>query len=95
MSIMTGILKVLKKYDLLGKKGPQVSKIDRLSLSKMVDIATEVENTVKEEQAPVNNPIFSHSASLHLGGDSIECIELNCRISRINKLASAVSKKLV
>lgn len=84
---MTGILKVLKKYDLLGEKGPQVSKIDRLSLSKMVDIATEVENTVKEEQAPVNNPIFSHSASLHLGGGSIECVNLDCRISRINKLA--------
>ena len=84
---MTGILKVLKKYDLLGEKGPQVSKIDRLSLSKMVDIATEVENTVKEEQAPVNNPIFSHSASLHLGGDSLECAALNCRILRINKLA--------
>ena len=87
MSIMTGILKVLNKYDLLGKKGPQASKIDQLTLSKMVDIATEVENTVKEEQAPVNNPIFSHSASLHLGGDSLECSDLDCRILRINKLA--------
>jgi len=84
---MTGILKVLRKYDLLGKTGPQVSKIDRLSLSKMVDIATEVENTVKEEQAPVNNPMFSHSASLHLGGDSLECCDRDCRIVRINKLA--------
>lgn len=84
---MSGILKVLKKYDLLGKKGPQVSKIDRLSLSKMVDIATEVENTLKDEQAPVDNPIFSHSASRYLGGDSSECEDPDCRILRINKLA--------
>jgi hypothetical protein len=84
---MTGILEVLKKYDLLGKKGSQASKIDRLSLSKMVDIATEVENAVKEEQVQANNPICSHSASLHLGGDSIECSDLDCRIFRINKLA--------
>lgn len=84
---MAGILSILKKHDLLGKKGPQVSKIDQLSLSKMVDIATEIENSIKDEQAPVNNPFFSHSASIHLGGGSLECNYLECRILRINKLA--------
>jgi len=37
------VLNILEKQDLLGKKGPKLSTISSLSLSKLVDIAEKID----------------------------------------------------
>ena len=80
-------LTVLRERNLLGKEGPNASAVSSLSLSNLVEVAQEIEDVIRSEHRPVKNPIFSHSASLGLGGSRLECANLDCRISRINELA--------
>jgi len=81
------VLNILQKQDLLGKKGPKSSTISSLSLSKLVDIAEKIDCVVRTDHHPINDPVYSYSASLGLGGSALECENLDCRISRINNLA--------
>ena len=84
---MHSILQVLKEKHILGNKGPLIRSIDSLNLSDFVDIAQEIEARIRSNHSPVKNAIFSHSASLNLGGSSIGCSHIDCRIQRINNLA--------
>ncbi len=84
---MHDFLGVLKQHGLIGRKGPRISTIRSLSLAKIADIAVELDHAIPSSRQHEQNSIFSHSASLGLGGDSIECENLDCRISRINRLA--------
>ncbi|TRZ75874.1 MAG: hypothetical protein D4R93_04225 [Deltaproteobacteria bacterium] len=84
---MHAFLGVLKQHGLIGRKGPKVSTIRSLSLTKIADIAVELDHAITFSRQREQNSIFCHSASLGLGGDSSECMNLDCRISRINRLA--------
>lgn len=84
---MNSILQILKEKNILGNKGPLIRSIDSLSLGEFVDIAKEIKARIKSNYKPVKNPLFSHSASLSLGGSSLECSYIDCRIQRINNLA--------
>jgi len=86
--LSSGVLRILKKRGLIGKKGPKASSVRSLSLSELVDTANEIEHAIKAKHQPVKDPIYSFSASLSLGGDgSVGCKHLDCRIERLNKLA--------
>ncbi len=84
---MNEVLNILQEQDLLGKKGPKSSTISSLSLSELVDITEKIDCVVRTGHHPINDPVFSYSASLGLGGGALECGNLDCRISRINNLA--------
>lgn len=84
---MYSIIRFLKEKNILGKKGPIISTIDSLSLKAFVDIANEITQKAKSNKEPVKDPIFSHAASLSLGGSPIECAYIDCRIERIHNLA--------
>lgn len=84
---MDSILQFLKEKSLFNKNGPSVRTISSLSLTDFVDTTQEIDDIIKSNHRPVKNSIFSHSASLGLGGSSTECAYINCRIERISKLA--------
>lgn len=84
---MKEIINILKKDGLLSSKGPNTSVIKSLSVSKIADIAIKIENKIRKSYQPAKSPISSHSASLNLGGGRIECANIECRVSRIKKLA--------
>lgn len=84
---MNSILQFLKEKNLINKRGPRDRLIDSLSLTDFVDIAQELESIIKSGHKPVQNSIFSHSASFGLGGSSSECSHIGCRLERIDKLA--------
>lgn len=84
---MNSILKILREKNILGNEGPIIRSIDSLSLREFVDFEKEIEAEIRSNHKPVKNSIFSHSASLHLGGGSLECAFIDCRLERINKLA--------
>jgi len=87
IKLTAGLLNLLKEKDLLGKRGPRAPKIMSLSISKLEDIANEIEQVIQANHCPVENPFYSHSASLSLGGGVQECRNLDCRLSRIDRLA--------
>jgi hypothetical protein len=84
---MNSIIQILKKKNVLGKKGPIFDTIESLRLRDLVDIAVEITENIKSSHAPINNPLFSHAASLSLGGSSTECAYVNCRIEKIRNLS--------
>lgn len=84
---MNELIKLLRKRNLLSKNGPKTSTIDSLSSTKVIDLFAEIGKVVTANQHPVKNSVFSFSASLGLGGSSLECRVLSCRLNRINILA--------
>ena len=50
-------------------------------------MAFEIESKIRKSYQPAKSNLFSHSASLNLGGGIVECSNIDCRISRIRKLA--------
>jgi hypothetical protein len=80
-------LNILRKQGLLGKRGPDASKISSLNLANIVDISKEVDEAVRCGYNPAEQSIFRHAASLNLGGSSIECCWIGCRLRRIRSLA--------
>ncbi len=87
MATMNEALKILKSCGLISARGPDRSVVDGLSLKQMVDIANELDMSFGQQAGKVKNPFFSYAAALHMGGDSAECFDLDCRMRRINKLA--------
>ena len=84
---MHSIIQILKEKNVLDKKGPKYSTIESLRIRDIVDIAIEISENTKSNHKPANNPLFSHAASLGLGGSSIDCSYVNCRIERIRNLS--------
>lgn len=84
---MHSVLQLLKERHILGNKGPLIRSVNSLNLKDFVDITQEIEIRIRSNHRPVKNHIFSHSASLNLGGSSIECSYIDCRIQRIDNLA--------
>jgi hypothetical protein len=84
---MNELIKLLRKRDLLGKNGPKISAIASLSSTKMIDLFEEVREIATANDHPTKHSVFSFSASLGLGGSSLECQSLDCRLDRINALA--------
>lgn len=84
---MKKLIHLLKSRDLISNSGVNVRTIKALSLSGLVDLAIEIENIIRSSHKPIKNSIFSHSASLGLGGSALECNSVLCRLERINKLA--------
>jgi hypothetical protein len=84
---MNSIVEILRKNDILGKKGPKWKTINALSLAKMGDLIQEVKEATLANHHQAKHSVFSFSASLGLGGGSSECLHLGCRLSRINALA--------
>lgn len=88
---MKEIIKKLKRSGLLNNQGPKTSAIQSLSMLKIADLAIDIENTIRKSYQSARSPIFSHAASLNLGGGTIECGEIGCRLSRVRKLARFAS----
>jgi hypothetical protein len=84
---MNKIIEVLKKHDLFKRSKPNYSSIDLLTISKFVDINKEIGEIIKQHQRPVNNALSSFAAEPNLGGGSLECGRLQCRLNRIDKLS--------
>jgi hypothetical protein len=84
---MKRLLNIFKERDLLGRNGPKDRTVRSLSISKITEIAEEIDVLIKASQSPIKEPIFSHAASFGLGGSRLECNRLECRITRINELA--------
>jgi hypothetical protein len=84
---MNSVIQILKEENIIDKKGPNISNIDSLSIKDIVDISTEITENTRINHKPIKNPLFSHTASMSLGGGSIECCYVGCRIERIRKLA--------
>lgn len=78
---MSTTLEILTSKNLIGRKGPKKSALTSLSLLKIIDIAENIEETVKNSHRYIHTPVFSHSVS------SDECSGINCRLERINRLA--------
>lgn len=88
---MKEIIRKLKRNGLLTNQGPKLSAIQSLSLLEIADLALDIENTIRKSYQNARSPIFSHAASLNLGGGTIECGEIECRLSRVRKLARFAS----
>lgn len=84
---MKKLINLLRSQNLISPAGVNARTISSYSLSKFVDLAVEIENIIKESHQPINHSLFTHSASLGLGGSSLECGSVHCRLERINKLA--------
>lgn len=84
---MNSLIQILKEKNLLGKKGLKYSNIESLKLREIVDIAIEITENIESNQKPVKNELFSHAASLSLGGSSLECSYIDCRIENIRNLS--------
>ena len=84
---MKKLISLLRSKDLVTPAGVNARTLSSYNLSELVDLATEVENIIKEGHKPIKTPLFSHSASLGLGGSATECRSVMCRLERINRLA--------
>lgn len=84
---MNTLIEFLQTKNIVKRNKPNIRTISSLSLSKFVDLSTAIEDAIKSDHKPVVTPTFSYSASLPLGGSAAECIFLNCRMDRIQKLA--------
>jgi hypothetical protein len=77
---MKELIELLKTKDLLDSKGANIRSIMSLQLTDFVDLNLEIESLIKNNKLQQNRSIFSHTASLGLGGNAIECRNLACRI---------------
>jgi len=84
---MKELIDILKSKNLLDTKGVKIKSIMSLDLVNFVDLNSEIERLIENNKPKANRSIFSHTASLGLGGSTIECSSLDCRLKRINKLA--------
>jgi hypothetical protein len=84
---MKKLIHFLRSRDLISPAGVNEREISSYNLSKFVDLSAEIEKIIEDGHQPINNPFFSHSASLGLGGSALECRSVSCRLERINKLA--------
>ncbi len=78
---MSTPLEILTSKNLLGRKGPKKSAVSSLSLSRIIDIAEETEESIRNGHKRIDTSIVSHSVSLD------ECNGINCRLERIDRLA--------
>ncbi|HEX5735364.1 MAG TPA: hypothetical protein VF131_21215 [Blastocatellia bacterium] len=83
---MERVFELLRENNFISRKGVRLSAIESIPKNKIIDIAQAI---VTETKLPVDKrdaTLFSHSASLSLGGSREECEKLACRTQKINEL---------
>ena len=78
---------ILKKEGIITRKCVNSSKIENLSITKIIDLAQIISNSIEESNRDASRSIFRYSASSHLSGGRDFCDSLDCRIQRLDELA--------
>jgi hypothetical protein len=78
---------ILRKNNIVSRRGVNRSVIDSLSAAQIIDLAQGLKEAI---EVPTRNPsktIFSHSTSSGLSGGRELCDSLDCRLGRLDELA--------
>lgn len=84
---MRAYFDILRKNDILSRKGIRVSTIESLSRTQIIDLATELKTATEAPTRTPSKHTFTHSTSAHLSGGRDLCDSLDCRLSRLDELA--------
>jgi hypothetical protein len=80
------LIALLDNNGLLFNQGIDKDAITSLTPSKIRRFFEEVSEITTYENLPPHRSLFTHSASLSLGGERMPCVRLECRLEKLNEL---------
>ena len=80
------IFSLLRSSGVLGRSRVKLERIATLRKSKILDLAEELGAATTPDDFAPSQTVFSHCASLSLGGGREECMSLRCRKRRLDHL---------